>query len=85
MVKIDNFITIDEIRKNTNHHYKVAKQGNGNFTVVEKFYDIDDKKVEKTNLIMDGNEVLSFTSVDLATAWIEKQVQKTFNNNEVAQ
>ena len=34
---------------------------------------------------MDGNEVLSFTTVDLATAWIEKQVQKTFNNNQVAQ
>jgi len=79
-----NFITIEEIRNNTNHHLKIAKQGNGNFTVVETYYDLDDK-VEKTNLILNGNDVLSFKTVALASSWIEKQAQKIFNNNKVAQ
>lgn len=82
----NNFVPIEEIRNNTNHHLKVAKQNNGNFTVVKKFYGDDDKTVEQVNLIINKNgNVLSFKNVALASSWIEKQVQKTFNNNKVAQ
>jgi hypothetical protein len=81
----NNFISIEEIRKNTNHHFKVAKQGNGNFTVVEKFYKDDDKTVEQVLLIITKKGVpLSFKTVVLASSWIEEQVQKTFNNNKRA-
>ena len=81
----NNFVPIEEIRNNTNHHLKVAKQNNGNFTVVKKFYGDDDKTVEQVNLIINKNgNVLSFKNVALASSWIEKQVQKTFNNNKVA-
>ena len=71
----NNFVPIEEIRNNTNHH----------FTVVKKFYGDDDKTVEQVNLIINKNgNVLSFKNVALASSWIEKQVQKTFNNNKVA-
>ena len=41
--------------------------------------------MKKTNLILNGNDVLSFKTVALASSWIEKQAQKIFNNNKVAQ
>ena len=43
----NNFVPIEEIRNNTNHHLKVAKQNNGNFTVVKNFMEMTIKLLNK--------------------------------------